>query len=80
MEGEGRRTLSGLVREVADHRSVWGLSRDLAEAPWSQEALVASWLKHFREEMQPQVEAERPHHRQQRLTRRGRPTEPLVTG
>jgi hypothetical protein len=80
MECEGRRTLSGLVREVADHPSLWGLSRFLSEAPWSQEALVATWLKHFREEMQPQVEAERHHQRQQRLNRRGRPKEPLVTG
>jgi DDE superfamily endonuclease len=80
MQCEGRRTLWGVVREVADPGSVCGLSRFLSEAPWSQEALVATWLKHFREEMQPKVEAERQRQYTQRPNRRGRPKEPLVTG
>ena len=80
MECEGRRTLSGLVREVADHPRVCGLSRFLSEAPWPQEELVATWLKHFRAEMQPLVEAEREQQRHQQPKRRGRPTQPLVTG
>src|SRR5260221_1715198 len=43
-------------------------------------AEVARWLKHFRAEMQPLVEAECEQQRQQQPKRRGRPTRPLVTG
>jgi hypothetical protein len=43
MECEGRRTLSGVLREVADPPSVCGLSRFLSEAPWSQQELVTTW-------------------------------------
>ena len=77
---EGRRTLSGLVREVAEPASLGGLSRFFSEAPWSQEDLVASWLSHFRQEMQFVVEAERHRQQSQRPKRRGRPKQPLVTG
>src|SRR5437867_11334751 len=77
---EGRRTLSGLVGEVGEHGSLAGLSRFLSEAPWSQEELVASWLTHFRQEMQFVVEAERHRQRSQQPKRRGRPKQPLVTG
>ncbi len=42
MLSEGRRTLSGLLRAVAEQVSLAGLSRFLSEAPWSQEDLVAS--------------------------------------
>jgi hypothetical protein len=80
IECEGRRTLSAVVRQVADPPSVCGLSRFLSEAPWSPEELVGSWLKRFREEMQPKVEAERDRQHTQRPYRRGRPKEPLVTG
>jgi hypothetical protein len=77
---EGRRTLSGLLREVAEQVGLGGLSRFLSEAPWSQEELVASWLTHFRQEMQFVVEAERHRQRSQQPKRRGRPKQPLVTG
>ena len=77
---EGRRTLSGLLREVGEHVSLAGLSRFLSEAPWSQEDLAASWLRHFRQEMQFVVEAERHRQQSQQPKRRGRPKQPLVTG
>jgi DDE superfamily endonuclease len=77
---EGRRTLSGLLRQVGEHPSLAGLSRFLSEAPWSQDELAASWLKHFREEMQFMVEAERQRQRELAPKRRGRPKSPLVTG
>ncbi len=80
MECDGRRTLSGLLHEVGQSSRLSGLSRFFSEAPWSQEAVVARWLKHFRVEMQPLVEAEREQQRQQQPKRRGRPTQPLVTG
>src|SRR6266571_4159146 len=77
---EGRRTLSGRLREVGEHASLAGLSRFLSEASWSQQELVASWLRHFRQEMQFVVEAQRHRQQNQRPKRRGRPKQPLVTG
>src|SRR5947208_6374665 len=61
---EGRRTLRGLLRQVADGASLAGLSRFLAQAPWQATAMVERWLKHFRETMQPLVEAELQRQRQ----------------
>src|ERR1700736_502259 len=63
---ESTRTLSGLVRQIADGSSLAGLSRFLSEAPWEAAALIEQWLGHFREEMQPK--------------RRGRPKPPVVRG
>src|SRR5947209_8899955 len=77
---EGRRTRWGLLREVAEHGSLAGLSRFLSEAPWSQEELAASWLRHFRNEMRFVVQAERHRQQSQQPKRRGRPKQPLVTG
>jgi hypothetical protein len=67
---EGRRTLSSLLREVAEYASLAGLSRFLSEDPWSQEDLVARWLTHLRQEMQFVFEAERHRQQSQRPTRR----------
>src|SRR5258708_556529 len=80
MECDGRRTLSGLLHEVGQSSRLSGLSRFFSEAPWSQEAVVARWLKHFRVEMQPLGEAEREQQRKAQPKRRGRRKEPLVTG
>ena len=80
MECEGRRTLSGLVRQVAAGPSLAGLSRFLSEAPWEAAALAESWLRHFREEMHPCVAADLQRQRQEQVKRRGRPKQPVVTG
>src|SRR6266700_1797970 len=80
MECEGRRTLSGVLREVGQSPSLSGLSRFLAVAPWSCEAVGASWQRHFRAEMQPLVAVEREQQRQHQLKRRGRPKQPHVPG
>ncbi len=80
MECEGRRTLSALLREVGASPSLSGLSRFLAEAPWSADEIVTSWQRHFRTEMQPLITAEREQQCQQQPKRRGRPKQPLVTG
>ena len=77
---EGTRTLSGLLRQIADSPSLAGLSRFLSEAPWEEAAVVESWLRHFREEMQSQVAAELQRERQMQPKRRGRPKAPVVTG
>ncbi|MSP14124.1 MAG: hypothetical protein EXR62_14360, partial [Chloroflexi bacterium] len=52
----------------------------MAEAPWSAEDVVGTWLGRFREQMEPLVEAERRRQRRVRAKRRGRPQLPLVTG
>ncbi len=79
MECDGRRTLSGMLQVVGHPPSLSGLSRFFSEAPWSHEAVAASWLSHFRTEMQPLVEAERDRQRTLQPRRRGRPNQPLVT-
>src|SRR5579859_7647142 len=56
---EGRRTLRGLLRQIAAGPSLAGLSRFLSQAPWQATDAVECWLSHFREGMQPQVAAER---------------------
>ena len=77
---EGTRTLRGLLRQIARGPSLAGLSRFLAQAPWQATAVVECWLRHFREEMQPLVEAEQECQRQAHPKRRGRPKPPVVTG
>src|SRR6266704_2456079 len=77
---EGTRTLSGLLRQIAESPSLAGLSRFLSEAPWEEAAVAESWLRHFREELQPQVEAELQRARQMQSKQRGRPKAPVVTG
>ena len=37
---EGTRTLSGVLRQIADGPSLAGLSRFLSEAPWEAKALA----------------------------------------
>ena len=80
MECDGKRTLSGLLHEVGQALSLSGLSRFFSQAPWEPGAVVACWLRHFRAEMQPQVEAKREQERKAQPKRRGRRKEPLVTG
>jgi hypothetical protein len=77
---EGGRTLSGLLRQVADPASLAGLSRFFSQAPWEAAAVVERWLEHFRQEMQPQVAADLQRQRQEQSKRRGRPKLPIVTG
>src|SRR5258708_38435673 len=77
---ESARTLSGLLRWIANGPSLAGLSRFLSGAPWETGALVERWLRHFREMMQPQVAAEQQRQRQGQAKHRGRPKQPVVTG
>ena len=77
---EGARTLSGVLRQIADGPSLAGMSRFLAQAPWQMTAVVERWLEHFREEMQPVAAAEVQRQRDAQPKRRGRPKSPVVTG
>ena len=77
---EGTRTLSGLLRQIANGPTLAGLSRFLSEAPWEPARLAEEWLQHFRDRMQPVVAAQRQRQRQEQPKRRGRPKAPVVTG
>ena len=50
---EGRRTLLGLVRQVAEATSLAGLSRFLSQAPWDEGELAKQWLEDFRTRAEP---------------------------
>jgi hypothetical protein len=77
---EGRRTLVGLLRQVAEATSLAGLSRFLSQAPWDEREVAKQWLEDFRKAMEPLVKAEQARLRQKQPKRRGRPRAPLVTG
>src|SRR5260370_22663101 len=77
---EGRRTLVGLLEQVAERTSLSGLSRFLGQATWDAQAVGHQWLKDFRVKMQSAVEVERARQRGTQSKRRGRPKQPLVTG
>ena len=77
---EGRRTLLGLLRQVAERTSLSGLSRFLGQAPWDARAVGQQWLSDFRVKMQSVVEAEHARQGRTQPKRRGRPKHPLVTG
>ena len=77
---ESKRTLSGLLRQIADRPSLAGLSRFLSEAPWEAATVANLWLRHFREMMRPKVTAERQRQRQEQPKHRGRRKVPVVTG
>src|SRR5213082_2742201 len=74
------RTLTGLLRQVADGPSLASVSRFLAHAPWQPADLVQLWLARFRAQMAPVVQAEQERQRQARPRRWGRPPQPVVTG
>jgi hypothetical protein len=77
---EGRRTLLGLLRQVAEASSLAGLSRFLSQAPWDEGEVARQWLEDFRTTMEPAVQAEQARLRQQQPKRRGRPRVSFVTG
>ena len=73
-------TCSGLQRAVCFGRSLAGLSRFLARAPWSATAVAAAWTAHFRRQLAPAIAAELARRHAARPRRRGRPPVTLLTG
>lgn len=73
-------TCSGLQRAVCFGRSLAGLSRFLARAPWAAADLASVWTADFRRQLAPAIAAERARCRAARPARRGRPPVTLVTG
>lgn len=80
IECEERRTLSGLLRGVAERISLSGCSRFLSRSPWSADEVAAVWQRRFRERMEPSVQSEHAELKSARPTRRGRPKPTVVTG
>ena len=74
------KTLTGLVRQVAVHVTLSGLSRFLAKAPWSTADVATTWRTRFDRQVAPLVAAEQARQRAALPPRRGRPPTPVVTG
>lgn len=51
-------TLAGVLRQIAAGPSVASLSRFLAQAPWSAEEVVQTWINRFQDQMTPLVRLE----------------------
>src|SRR5437870_13731121 len=77
---EERRTLTGLLRKILDARSLAGLSRFLARAPWSETEISRVWQERFSEQVQSFVCAEHQHQKAARPRKRGHPQATVVTG
>lgn len=74
-----RRNLAGLLSRVAGTPSLSALSRFFSKAPWSPEKVAEGWLRRFRQQMAPQVQAEHANLRAQQPRKRGRPKPTQVT-
>jgi hypothetical protein len=75
-----RRTLTGLLRQVAVRVSLSGLSRFLKRAPWSVEDLTAARQARFQARLTSLVAQAQAQARAQRPRRPGRPRPTVVTG
>ncbi len=75
-----RRTLTALLHRILDARSLSGLSRFFARAPWSEEEVAHTWRKRFEAQIRPLVLAAHQHQEATRPKRPGRPQATLVTG
>ena len=80
VECEERKTLSGLMRWVAERASLSGMSRFLSKWPWSTEEVAITWMKRFRERMEHEIEAEHQRLKKEMPKRIGRPKATVVTG
>jgi len=80
IECEERKTLSGLLRGVAEQTSLSGLSRFLSRWQWSADQVAATWQRRFRERMVSSVQSEHAELKAARPKRPGRPKPTVVTG
>ena len=75
-----RRTLTALLRRILDARSLSGLSRFFARAPWPQEEVAQTWRERFNAQVQPLVILAHRSQAAKRPKKRGRPQATVVTG
>jgi hypothetical protein len=80
IECEERKTMTGLLRVVAEQVSLSGLSRFLNKWPWSPEKVAATWQLHFRQRMEPLVQEEHDRLKAELPKQVGRPRQTVVTG
>jgi hypothetical protein len=73
-------TCSALQRAVCFGRALSGVSRFLAQAPWSVAAVAAPWTARFHGQLTPLVAAEVANQQAARPRRPGRPLVTRVTG
>jgi hypothetical protein len=80
VECEERKTLSGLLRWVAEHISLSGLSRFLSKWPWSTQAVAQTWMERFRQRQVGLVQAEHERLKDDMPKSVGRSKATVVTG
>lgn len=79
MQCQARRTLTDLLRQVADGGSLASTSRFLARAPWELADLASVWRTRFDQQVAPLVAESHARQRAARPRRRGRPKDTVVT-
>jgi SRSO17 transposase len=75
-----RRTLTALLRRILDARSLSGLSRFFARAPWSEEEVAQTWRERFDAQVRPLVILAHRSQEAKRPKKPGRPKATVVTG
>ena len=75
-----RRTLTALLRRILDARSLSGLSRFFARAPWSEEEIARTWRERFDTQVRPLVIFAHRSQEAKRPKKPGRPKATVVTG
>ncbi len=80
VECEERKTMSGLLRWVAERISLSGLSRFLSKWRWSTEAVAHTWMEQFRRRLDELVQAEHERLKAEVPKSIGRPKATVVTG
>ena len=75
-----RRTLTALLRRILDARSLSGLSRFFARAPWSEEKVAQIWRERFDAQVRPLVIFAHRSQEAKRPKKPGRPKATVVTG
>lgn len=80
IECEERRTMTGLLRVVAERVSLAGLSRFFNRWPWDAAEVASTWMQRFRQRLALLVQAEHRRFKAERPKCRGRPKPTVVTG
>ena len=80
IECEERKTMSGLLRVVAEQISLSGLSRFFNKWRWNPDKVADTWQVHFHQRMEPLVQAEHTRLKAELPKQVGRPRQTVVTG
>ncbi|HEY9153333.1 MAG TPA: transposase [Anaerolineales bacterium] len=80
VECEERKTLSGLLRLVAERISLSGLSRFFSKWSWSPAEVARVWMERFRQRLDQLVQAEHQRLKAEMPKSIGRPPATVVTG